>query len=124
MDNFFTFSLFWMKLLLAHPRDNNWMDWAHDVCTASRLIHVDIWTLHLSHAFVKKAALPLMKEALDALDNLMNSGKDSLDVELLEAYGMNNSDRIDNIEKNYLKGKSSAFIAHNRLRELVKMRVA
>jgi hypothetical protein len=100
-----------MEFLLGTPPKERDMEWARRVCTTSRYLHVDVWRFCLKHDYVRKDVLPLLREARRKLRSLARR-KDLEDGQgsKIREYVENDELRISNIEKNYLKGKKSAFV--------------
>jgi len=96
-----------MESLLALPVKKRDMRWAHDVCTASRFIHINVWRFCTPRKQVETDVIPLLKKARDKLRELM--GKKGFNDTKLSQYVENDTRRISNLEDNYLKGRFSAF---------------
>lgn len=109
-----------MQSLLSMPKENRQiMQWAHDVCTTSRFIHICVWKFCPEHDYVRLTVIPLlmtaMKELLTAKDS---SGLDEPQKKQIALYVENDELRLRNIEENYLKCRPSAFVPDNKLSEL------
>ena len=102
-----------MNKLLAVPRGRRDMRWAHDVCTISRFIHINVWRFCPQRDYVRDTVIPLLKKAKRELLGLSNTKR--VDKEKIEQYVANDEKRINNLEKNYLHGKPSAFIPNHKL---------
>jgi hypothetical protein len=94
------------------------MRWAHDVCTASRAVHVGVWRFCPEQMYVEEKVLPLLHSAHEKLHSLLK-GNDltAADKEKVATYATNVELRMRNISGNYLKGKPSAFIPEDKLSE-------
>jgi len=106
-----------MKRLLAMPRTKRQETWAHDVCTASRFIHIDVWRRCAKHDEVENDVLPLLKEAKEELSCLMRATGDEDARNKICEYVANDEKRILNIENNYLASKPSGFMPDHMLSE-------
>lgn len=94
------------------------MQLAHDVCTASRFIHLDTWRFCAKYKYVKDTILPTLERAKRELTALLDSESlEKVDKEIISSYIENDKDRIKNLRENYLQGKPSAFRPDHMLSE-------
>jgi len=98
------------SLLSRKDRD---ADWAHDVCTASRMIHIGVWAECPGKDEVRSTVLPLLKQAAVAIAAI-GDGLDGEGREMLDRYAKNDELRWANIKENYLQDKPSAFAPDER----------
>lgn len=106
-----------MKRLLAVPPSERGATWAHDLCTASRFIHINVWRFCPKHDEVRNTVLPLLKDAKRELLCLIQNTSVEEARKKIGEYASNDEKRIANIEKNYLSGKLSAFLPDHKLSE-------
>lgn len=107
-----------IKGLLEKLKDERNMRWAHDLCTVSRKVHVDVWEKCLEKSYVKGTVLRLLKAAVFALKQMIKSEVSERRRHRLTEYLDNDKRRVENVEDNYLKGKLSAFAPGSKLSEL------
>ena len=107
-----------MESLLAARGEKRNMRWAHDVCTASRFVHIDVWRFCAKYNYVENTILPLLKRAItELLAQLDSESLEDAEKETIASYVKNDDDRIKNLKENYLQGKPSAFRPDDTLSE-------
>jgi len=111
-------SILKMKSLLAVPLKMRNVAWAHDTCTTSRFIHLDVWRFGLKRQYVEKRVLPLLIQAKAELRALAESGVEVSDREKIYMYMRNDELRIKNIQENYLNGKPSGCVPNDTISDL------
>ena len=96
-----------LKSLLGVPIKKRNLAWAKEVCTCSRFIHINVWRFCEERGYVEGQIVMLLKKAAKGIAAL---GESKGEEEKFEVYKCNIEKRVVNIEKNYLKGKRSAFV--------------
>ena len=104
-----------MRSLLALSEDDRNMDWAHDVCTMSRFVHINVWKFCAPREYVRTQVIPLLENAKKQLLNLANMK--GFDTSKILDYAENDTARIKNLKDNYLEQKPSAFRPGDKLSE-------
>jgi len=113
-----TLSVRTMQSLLARPAEERDMQWAHEVCTASRFIHLDVWRFCAKYDYAEGTILPLLKEARSQLLALRDADiLEDADRNIIDSYVKNDYDRMKNLRDNYLQGRASAFRPDDLLSE-------
>jgi len=96
-------------------------EWSHDVCTAGRFVHIDVWTRFLGKDYVESTVIPLLEKAKEKLLKFKShEGLSPNDIARIKVYIENNARRTKNIRENYLKAKPSAFTPEDKISELKK----
>lgn len=106
-----------MEKLLAIPKGRRDAGWAHDVCTKSRFLHINVWRFCARRDQVAREVIPLLKKARKELLSLLNNRGFKGNRDKVREYVANDEKRIENLEKTYLQGKPSAFIPNHKLSE-------
>ena len=101
-----------MKDLLSSEIHN--LNSAHQVCTASRMIHIGVWVECPSKEYVTNTVLPLLKKAEESLVALGEDVLEGDERRKVARYANNDRARFRNIKENYLEGKPSAFAPDNQ----------
>lgn len=104
--------------LLRVPVQERKMAWAHDICTASRFVHVEVWSSSCENEFVEDKVIPLLSKAQAVLNAMLET--DDSDTAMREALQLtirNIGYRIENLCGNYLKGMPSVFRPDPKLSE-------
>jgi hypothetical protein len=103
-----------MKMLdrkVQVPPDQRDIQWARQVCSASKSVHVDVWTNYPDSEYVRTNVLPLLELTRDALLAMVEcSMLDQKTREIFVAESNTIDSRLVNISKNYLEGKPSALM--------------
>lgn len=100
-----------LRSLLKIPRRERGVGWAHEVCTYSRYIHINIWSDRPSINYVKNEILDkLLKNATSQTEVLGKLDRFN-EVERNEIMHFNQNDklRVKNLEENFLNGLPSDF---------------
>lgn len=103
-----------MESLLKRPPEKRDGTWAHDLCTASRFVHIDVWRYCPQQLYVRDEIVPLLVRAEKELKGLVG---EQFDKKKVEQYILNDRRRISNISDRYLQGKASAFRPESSLSE-------
>lgn len=105
--------------LLTVPKRKRDFRWAHEVCTMSRFIHLNVWTSCAEDEYVKRQVLPLLKKAAHELEAIRKAGGQDNDTKIaLLATRRNVEARIRNLQTNFLAGKLSDFMPEDRIGKL------
>lgn len=72
MTTTFSLAIVRMQDLLSLPEKLRDAKWAHDVCTASRFVHVDVWVRSLDREYVRDTVLTVLRSSLEALQALVS----------------------------------------------------
>ena len=113
------FSLLWARFLLQVPEKEHTMDWAHDLCSTTRDLHVDVWAGCFDVEFVRTEILGvLLRDAVAQLHRKWSKTTNKGNRALLAMYEANTKDRAAHIKNRYLAGDSPAFPPDSKLREL------
>ena len=113
------FSFMWMSCLLDVGVEDRTMDWAHDLCVASQLLHSDVWKGCFTTDVVQKKVLKLLTHAKRALSNITATNTKGFDSDLIKSFKDNTNDRLRDIKDNYLRGNPPAILPGDKLRELI-----
>ena len=106
--------------LLRVPAQERKMAWAHDICTASRLVHVEVWSSSCENEFVEHKVIPLLSKAQAVLNAMRETDdSDTAKKEALQFTIRNIGYRIENLRGNYLKGMPPVFRPDPKLSEPV-----
>ena len=109
-------AIFRLKSMLDVPVEKRDMVWAHDLCTCSRFVHVNVWRFCPEPRVVEREIIPLLKQSQKELSAL-RARRDLREGEKkkISEYGANARLRLRNIEQNYVRGKRSAFLPTDKL---------
>lgn len=106
-----------LESLIMVPVDKRDVRWAHQICTASRFVHINVWRFAPERKQARDI-IKLLQRARKELLSMVNSGDFDKDKEEIETYNENVGRRIRNVEENYLAGKPSAFVPDHKLPKL------
>lgn len=97
------------RLLASNDRN---MEWAHELCTVSRFVHVHVWLYCVDLRTVEADVIPLLQRISTALAEFgeRSTSLSDDDRKHIREYMENDERRIVNIRSNYLKGRRSAFL--------------
>lgn len=91
------------------------MKWAQSVCSASRMMHIEVWSISPSIEEVEKRVIPVLEQAKRSLRHLAHDPQ-AYDGEVIYSYAENVGARIENL-MNYVRGRPSDFAPMDRLSE-------
>lgn len=107
-----------ISFLLEVPDEKRDMKWAHDMCTASRFIHLDVWKFCSEHKCVEDTVIPLLGDKIPkAVNAMLKKNFSEKEKKEISVYLKNVELRKNNLEMNYLKGKPSAFVPDSMISE-------
>ncbi|MBL7146850.1 MAG: hypothetical protein ISS76_21615 [Phycisphaerae bacterium] len=105
-----------MESLMKVPVKERDVKWAHEVCTTSRMVHLNVWRFCPDREYVKDMVIPLLKKAQDSLLKLcMSKHLEEETKKKISDYAENDGFRAKNLEQNYLHCKPSAFRPGDKL---------
>jgi hypothetical protein len=96
------------------PVDQHDVNWAHEVCTASRYVHINVWRFSPDHV-IAQTIISLLERARNELLSIRNSGDFDKDKHKVDSYIKNITSRVKNLKENYLKGNPSDFVPQDKL---------
>lgn len=105
-----------LESLIMVPVESRGPKWGYQICTASRFVHINVWTFSPKSKPVRDI-IRLLVRAQKELLSMVNSGDFSKDKKKIQEYIDNIGTRIDNIKRNYLRGKPSGFAPDHKLSE-------
>jgi len=105
-----------LESLIMVPVDKWDAEWAREVCTASRFVHLNVWIFTPKREQARDI-IKLLQRARKDLLSMVNSGDFDKDKKVIEPYIENVGGRIRNLKENYLVGKPSAFVPDDKLSE-------
>ena len=104
-----------MESLMKVVKEQRDAAWAHDVCTTSRMVHLNVWRFCPDRKYVRDTVIPLLKKAKKNLLELCESKRlEGVRTKIFE-YAENDRFRILNLERNYLNCRPSAFRPGHKL---------
>jgi hypothetical protein len=109
-----------MKRALSVPQKNRGKEWAHDVCAASRDIHMDVWTSCPPLEYVRETVIPLLTRANKALLHVARTSQTPAERQQVNCYAENEELRLRNIIDNYCTGKPSALLPHYLINDIAR----
>ncbi len=81
---------------LASQRD---FQWAYDVCTYTRFVHLNVWDSGAPRARVKKEIIPLLSQAKDQLEEFSKHCSRKSDMKRIKSYAANVDLRVCSLER-------------------------
>lgn len=96
-----------------NARKDEKINWAHLVCTYTRLLHLRTWLDLEPVTRVRREFLPQLQAAESSLEALLQQEQQirlsTAEVHKLSQYWRNTTARRINLERNYCEGLDSAF---------------
>ncbi|HUT28548.1 MAG TPA: hypothetical protein VMX13_02060 [Sedimentisphaerales bacterium] len=105
-----------LESMIMVPVEERNVEWAHDICTSSRFVHVNVWRFQPDRKRVRDI-IELLERARSELLSILNSGDYDNDRKKFQEYIDNVGARVANLKNNYLTGKPSAFAPHDKISE-------
>ena len=110
--------LYKLEFLLTVPNTKRDGNWADNVCLESAFVHINVWKFCPKREIVREIVIPSLREARRQLLVLARSNKGRPLAERIVERANNVRDRLNNLERNYLCGKPSAFIPDSTISKL------
>jgi len=100
-----------LRSLLDVPPAERGVSWAHEVCTYSRYIHINVWTERPSIRYVRKEIVgKLLNKAAREVEVLATLNRfNEVERSEIQHFHKNISLRVENIKNNFLSGRPSDF---------------
>lgn len=84
--------------------------WAHNICTLTRFVHINVWASSPSKKDVKLKIIPLLTRAIKELDDVNGAITKTSEKVDMDLYKRNIQFRINNLQR-YVKGYQSIPVA-------------